>query len=138
LEAENLCAETKTFYDLMAKISAHLEFGSNYEEKVGTGPHLPQCTSPLLLTTVCKHLETEETCCWTFWKSLLCRVLHFMMYQMFSVGENSELQTGQSITRTILLRSHAFVKDAVCGLALSGRNMQGLPHLKKINTKMLL
>jgi len=27
-------------------------------------------TSPLLLTTVYKHLETEETCCWTFGRGM--------------------------------------------------------------------
>ncbi len=42
-----------------------------------------------------------------------------MMRQMFSIGERSGLQAGQFSTRTLLLRSHAVVIAAVCGLALS-------------------
>ncbi len=35
---------------------------------------------------------------------------------MFSIGEISGLQAGQFSTRTLLLRSHAVVIAAVCGL----------------------
>ncbi len=50
-----------------------------------------------------------------------------MMHQIFSVGYRSGLQAGQFSTRTLLIGSHAVVIAAVCGLALSSRNTQGLP-----------
>ncbi len=54
-------------------------------------------------------------------------IFRLMMHQMFSIGERSGLKAGQLSTRTLLLRSHAVVIAAVCGLALSSWNTQGLP-----------
>ena len=52
-------------------------------------------------------------------RGLHCRILRFIMRHTFSMGDRSGLQAGQSSTRTLLLRSHAVVKRAECGLALS-------------------
>ncbi len=54
-------------------------------------------------------------------------LFRLMMRQIFSVGERSGLQADQFSTRTLLIGSHAVVIAAVCGLALSSRNTQGLP-----------
>ncbi len=54
-------------------------------------------------------------------------LFRLMMRQIFSVGERTGLQAGQFSTRTLLIGSHAVVIAAVCGLALSSRNTQGLP-----------
>ncbi len=48
------------------------------------------------------------------------------MFQTFSIGERSGLQAGQFSTRTLLLRSHDVVIDAVCGFALSCWNTRHL------------
>ena len=58
-------------------------------------------------------------------RGLRCRILRFIMRHTFSMGDRSGLQAGQSSTRTLLLRSHAVVKRAECGLALSCWNKQG-------------
>ena len=47
----------------------------------------------------------------------------------FFVGERSGLQKGQFSTWTVLLLSHAVVTDAVCGLAFSPWNVQGLHEM---------
>ncbi len=91
----------------------------------------------LFLITVCKRLGTEETSCSSLGigmlshscliqvsscstvLGILCHIFLFMMRQMFSMGEISGLQAGHFSTRILLLCSHDFVIDAVCGLALS-------------------
>lgn len=103
-------------------------------KKVGTGPYLLLCSILSLLTTVCKHMGTKESSCWTFgremfrswliWDSSCSTVLglfifHFVMHPLFSTGERSGLQAGRFSTRTLLLWSHAHVIDAVCSLVLS-------------------
>ncbi len=57
----------------------------------------------------------------------LWRIFLLMMRQMFSIGERSWLQAGQFSTKTLILRSHAVVISAVCVVALSCLNTQGLP-----------
>jgi len=120
---------------ISGKISSHLEF--DVSKKLGQD-HFYRCVeSPLLFTTVCKHLGTEDTSCWTFVGrripaagssvlGLLCLILRFMMWKTFSFGKRCELQTAPSSTWTLLLRSYAVAIDAVCGLALSCSNMQDL------------
>ncbi len=46
-------------------------------------------------------------------------IFRLLVCQMFFKGERSGQQAGQFSTRTLLLRSHAVVIAAVCGLALS-------------------
>jgi len=94
-------------------------------KKLGQG-HVSHCAAcRLLLTTVCKHLGTEETSCWTVGREmlphshliyisicstalgLLCHIQRFKMRQIFSTQERSGLQAGQSSTQTLPLRSHA-------------------------------
>ena len=56
------------------------------------------------------------------WPAVLghrCKISHFMIYQMFSIGEKFELQAGQFSTPTLLLQSHAVVVDTVRSLAFS-------------------
>ncbi len=55
--------------------------------------------------------------CWRV-RGRLWHYFCFMMCQIFSIGERSGLQAGQFSTQTLLLRSHAVVIAAVCGLAL--------------------
>ena len=111
----------------------------------GTGSFLPLCYITFPLTTLNKCLGTEDTNCWSFVGGILshsclmysfscstvrglrCRILRFIMRHTFSMGDRSGLQAGQSSTRTLLLRSHAVVKRAECGLALSCWNKQGRP-----------
>ena len=54
------------------------------------------------------------------------------MQQMFSTGERSGLQAGQSNTWTLSPQSHAVVIDVLCGLALSCWNIQGLPWKRRL------
>lgn len=59
------------------------------------------------------------------------RILRFIMHHTFSMGDRSGLPAGQSSTRTLLLRSHAVVTCAECGLALSCWNNQGRPWTRR-------
>lgn len=71
--------------------------------------HVHHCVaSPVRLTTVCKHLESDENSCWTFGGGMLsyscltkdfsCSavlghlfcILHFVIHKMFSTTEKSE------------------------------------------------
>ena len=118
-------------------------------KQLGQG-HFYHCvTSPFLLTTLNKRLGTEDTNCWSFVGGILshsclmysfscstvrglrCRILRFIMRHTFSMEIGSGLQAGQSSTRTLLLRSHAVVKRAECGLALSCWNKQGRPWKRR-------
>lgn len=56
-----------------------------------------------------------------------------MMCQIFSVGKRFTLQVGLFSTQTLTLQNHAAVVDAICSLAFSCWNMQGLPWEKKHN-----
>ena len=81
------------------------------------------------LGQVHKHLGTEET---------RKRNIPFFcggstVNQLFSGGETSGLQAGQSSTCTLLLRSHAVGTDAGCGLTLSCWNMPGFPWRRRLD-----
>ena len=112
--------------------------------------HVYHCVkSPLLLTTLNKHLGTDDTNFWSFVSGILChscliydfscstvrglrcRILRFVMCHTFSRGDRSWLQAGQSSTCTLLLWSHAGVTCAECGLALSCWNKQGCPWRRR-------
>lgn len=56
----------------------------------------------------------------------LCHIFLFKTCQIFLIGERSGLQADLLNTRTLLLRRHAVVLDAVCSIALSCWIMQGL------------
>ena len=75
------------------------------------------------------RLFSPELVIWviTLSRSSLC----FILLQMFSVGERSGLQAGQSSTKILLLRSHAVGIDAVCFLTWSYWNMQGFPRRRR-------
>ncbi len=72
------------------------------------------------------HLYTH-THIYIYVHGCLWRIFCLMMWQMFSIGEKSELQVGQFSTRTLLVQSHAVVIAAVCGFAFSCWNTQGIP-----------
>ncbi len=111
---------------------------------VGTGACLPWCSisssfQNSLKTSGHRGYTFLEFCCWNLvpflpdigfqllkssWSSL--KYFCLMMGQMFSIGERSGLQAGQFSTRTLLLRSHAVIIAAVCGLALSCWNTRRL------------
>ncbi len=55
-----------------------------------------------------------------------------MMHQMFSIGERSGLQAGQFSTQTLLLRSHAVVIAAVCGLHCPAKIHKAFPEIDVI------
>ena len=94
-------------------------------KKVGTGPFYPLCSissNSLNVWEVRRPLAwvLEEECCpIVVW----CRILSV---QLYSTGERS----GQLITQTLLLQSHAVGMDVVCAFALSCSNMQRLPSKK--------
>lgn len=50
-------------------------------------------------------------------RGLGCRILLFIMRHTFSVGDRSGLRAGQYTTYTLILRRHAVVTRAECGLA---------------------
>ena len=117
--------------------------------EVGKGHVYHFVTSPFLLITLNKHFGREETNSLSFScgilshsclmnrfscstvRGLLCRILRFIMRHTFSMGDRSGLQAGQGRTWTLLLRSHAVVTRAECGLALSCWNKQGRPWKRR-------
>ena len=70
--------------------------------KVGTAPCFPLCSIPSSFNNICKHLGTEETSCWTFWKrnvvpflsdrgflGLLCCILNvFRWWNIWTAGRS--------------------------------------------------
>ena len=101
-------------FAISAEILAHLEFEVS---------HVYHCVaSPYLLTTVLKYQGTLggmlcHSCLIKLLNSPESSLLYFafLICQMFSVGERSELQVGQSSTQTVLVQTHAAVTDAVSG-----------------------
>ncbi len=95
---------------------------------VGTGACLPWCSISFsfqnsLKTSGHRAYEFLEFWCWNLVPFLpdigfQLLIFHLMMRQMFSIGERSGLQAGQFSTWTLILRSHAVVVAAVCGIAL--------------------
>ena len=102
-------------------------------------------TSPLLLITLCNRSGTEYINCCSFSSGIIthscciqalscsivcgrrCLILLFMMRHAFSIGDRFGLQTGQSSTHTLCLRSHAVETRAEWGLSLSCWNRHGVP-----------
>jgi len=96
--------ELEAIYNIMKNMNSSGNCCHQYiSQRLGHQGNAP----PLLLTTVCKHLGTEETSCWTFGRGisshscpiqyfscstvlhLLCRVLCLTMDQMLTADERS-------------------------------------------------
>jgi len=106
-----------TFYYFMKTISlCWAGRQQHFLKKVGTGPCRAFCSILSSFATICKCLRTEETSCWTFGRRMLlhsclindpscsvvlgvCRIMLFMMCQMFSTGERREVHSCQLYSR---------------------------------------
>ena len=113
-------AETETFYHFMENISSFWLCSNSSQKKLEQGDVYQRVASLLLLTSdvniwgvrrpvsgvlggMLPHPCLMQDSCCSIVLGLCCWIFQFMMQQMFSVGERSGLQTGQSSNQTLLL-----------------------------------
>lgn len=113
------------------KILAHLEFqSSNMSQKLGTGSFLVLCNACSLNNSLSGNWGGMLL--YIPWYRILAaqhlRFFCLMIFQMFSVGEKSELQSGQFNTQNFLQQTYVAVIDAVSSLVLFCWNMQQKQH----------